>query len=666
MKKIRQIIGKLPIPAWLAGVVTVLFCEILLQLWTVQSPDAGTLALITLFALALGCVLSQALSFIGKYAWGKWTVTGLLGLIAAFYLMEYFVRDFFRVYMSLDTIIAGAGGVAAGFGDVVLDMILKGLWRIVLMLLPVIGYGLFAKPVETQWRTRWILLTAALAAYGLSFGLVRSQPTLHEQMGAKYHFDVAVQRFGLNVGLVLDWVHSGEAEAAGEAFLTEAPPAPETEPARQPAEAEPEAEIVHYGKNASVDFDAIKAAETDYRYAAIHDYVAGQNATSQNAYTGLFAGKNLIFITAEAFSREVLDEKLTPTLYRMANRGIHFTDFYQPKWGASTTGGEFANLTGLLPLDGTCMYEPVEQDMFLLIGKQLQKLGYASAAYHPNDCTFYDRNKTHTSLGYDYFMGYGNGIEEGVVGQWPQSDLEAVNFFLPRHLEDTPFGLYFMSVSGHSLYTKKGNAMGRKNFDKVADLPYSDPVKVYLAANLELEYAMESMVRQLDQAGILEDTVIVISPDHYPYGLEKDSRGNALAELYGFKPENDMDHDHNALIIWSPCLEGKNLSVDAPVCSLDILPTLSNLFGLPFDSRLLVGRDVFSEAMPLALWPDFSWKTQAGFYNGLTGEFSPAEGETVDEDYVNRVKAMVQNKISYSRKVMELNYFDHLSKMLHN
>ena len=419
-----------------------------------------------------------------------------------------------------------------------------------------------------------------------------------------------------------------------------------------------------------MDLDFAQLAQTagNKLIANVHQYVGSLTPSLKNAYTGLLAGKNLIFISAEALCKEVIDPELTPTLYRLANEGIRFDDYYQPKWGAGTTSGEFSNLTGLVPTSGgSCMVEPGQQNMFLLLGKQLQKLGYASAAYHNNDYKFYNRHRTHTNLGYDIFMGYGNGMEEGVTGQWPQSDLEMMEFTIPQHLDQTPFSLYYMSVSGHSTYTIKENAMARKNYDEVnafaqkTGKTWSEPVKCYMAANLELEKAMAYTLDTLEKAGILEDTVIVISPDHFPYGLENTKSpqgGNCLEELYG--PISKGQHDHNVLSIWSPCLEELDLVADSPTYSLDILPTVSNLFGLDFDSRLLVGRDVLSTAEPLVLWPNFCWKTDRGYYDASSGTFLPAPGaQPVDEAYLQRIKAAVQNKIRYSQQVIDLNYFNY-------
>ena len=122
--------------------------------------------------------------------------------------------------------------------------------------------------------------------------------------------------------------------------------------------------------------------------------------------------------------------------------------------------------------------------------------------------------------------------------------------------------------------------------------------------------------------------------------------------------------DSNALIIWSGCLEDMDLKVEEPVYSLDILPTLSNLFGVEYDSRLLVGRDVFSEELPLVLWPDYSWKTDKGTYDATNGVFTPAQGQSVEEDYIDYVSALVHNKFRFCSSVQSSYYFNTLSKLL--
>ena len=671
----REKLGKYPIPVWLFAVVTAAYCESLLHVWTTDSVSLLRYLTVLCFGIGFGGVLGCVFSFFGGKTWGKWLSAGVMALVTVLYIVEYFVTDAYVSFMGLGTLLGGAKGVATDFADVVLALVARDFWRILVFLLPVFAYALLAAPKAMSWKQRSIAAGAAAAAYGLAFALVFGMGTDAARLTTDYNLDSAIRCFGLNVGLTLDLGRGSDSEeAAGEFVTVETAPvvAVESEPEQtQPEQTLPqETQPVVYAPNV-MDFDFAQLAETESnkRIASIHRYVNSVTPTLKNEYTGLFQGKNLIIIAAESFSGDVIDPELTPTLYRLANQGIRFTDFYQPMWGGSTSSGEFSILSGLVAASGTnSIKEGRQQDLFLSIGKQLQKEGYYSQAFHNHLYTFYDRDKTHTFYGYDSFMGMHNGMEEGVREVWPESDLEMMDFTVPLYIDKQPFSVYYMTVSGHARYTTDGNAMSRKNIGAVQDLPYSDKVKAYYACQLELEYAMESLVRQLEEAGIADDTVIVLTADHYPYALEKsatwDNRKDYVSELYGYKPANNAQRDHNALILWSGCLEGKNIVVDTPTYSLDILPTLSNLFGVAYDSRLLVGRDVFSDAEPLALWQDFTWKTDKGLYNPEGGTFTPAEGVSVEEGYVDRIKALVQNKIHYSREVQQTDYFNYLSKAM--
>lgn len=670
--KVKEKLGTYPIPSWLFALGTVLYCETVFYLWTAEEFSAGRFGAVLAFAVGFGGVLAQIVSFFGHKKWGKWVSVALMTLISVMYIVEYFVSDAYVTFMPMGTLFGGAKGVMTDFISVVLDIVVRGFWRILVMLLPVLIYALLAKPVQTSWRLRWFGLVLAIAGYLGGFWMVQTIGTDSARLGSAYNFDSAIRCFGLNMGFTLDALHSGSGAEEG-AFVTVDSPKPvpaETESRDTPESDGEEAAAEPVDRTPNImdlDFEALAEKESNSRIARIHKYVSTVEPTLRNEYTGLFKGKNLIIITAEAFSKEVIDKERTPTLYRLANEGIRFDDFYQPMWGGSTSSGEFSVLTGLVSASGTnSIKESRQQELFLAMGKQLQKQGYYSAAYHNHLYNFYDRDKTHTYYGYDTYMGMNNGMEEGVKERWPESDLEMMDFTVPLYIDHQPFNIYYMTVSGHCRYNTMGNAMSKKNYDVVKDMDCSETVKAYYACQMELEYAMESLVSQLEEAGIADDTVIVLTADHYPYGLEPgDSWNNAkdyVAELYGYDPKNHVERDHNALIIWSGCLEGRNLAIEEPTYSLDILPTLSNLFGLSYDSRLLVGRDVFSDAEPIVLWYDYTWKTDKGIYNSEKRTFTPAPGVEVDDAYVERIKNIVYNKIYYSREVQNTDYFNYLWK----
>lgn len=666
MKKVRSKFGTVPVPGWLFVLFMTLFCEVMMHLWVMQGFAFARFGAVVLFALGFGCLLGTVTSFFGWKGADKWVAAGISFLLIVLYLVEYFVSDTYQVFMTMETLFSGAGGVMTDFADEVFMVVFRGLGRIFLFLLPWAAYILFAKSVPTSWRTRYFVTAGILVCYLAGYGLVQAGSDA-ARWKTNYNFDSAVRSFGLNTSLALDVVNGGENQNEEEFVVIDAPAAPvavETQPVEQQPEEE---KFVPQPQVMDLDFAALYEQEKERgftRVANLHKYVNTVQPSMTNEYTGMFEGKNLIVVVAEAFSKEVIDPELTPTLYRMANQGVLFHDYYQPMWAGSTSSGEYSVLTGLVASRGTAsVYEATEQDLFFTMGKQLQRLGYNTFAYHNHLMDFYGRNVTHPQFGYDSFMALGNGMEEGVREIWPESDQEMIDFTVSQYVDKQPFHVYYMTVSGHCRYNRGGNKMSNKNYEKVKDLDTSEGVKCYIAANLELENAMASLVKQLEEAGIADDTVIVISTDHYPYGLEWDDPKD-IERLYGFRYKNVMQRDHSALILWSGCIEDMDLEITAPTYSLDILPTLCNLFGLEYDSRLLVGRDVFSDTEAIVLWYDYTWITEKGTYDSATGKFTPKEGVEVEDGYVERIAALVSNKIKYSREAASIDYFNYLSKEL--
>ncbi len=656
---------KKTIPVWIFLASTSLYNELLLHYWITQEWSIGRVLVLALFALGFGGILGSLIGLIPSERWQKWTAVALSALIGAFWVTEYFISDTYQVFMTPNLMLSGAGGVMEDYFDLVVSLVARGFWRILLVLVPPATYAVFGKATKAGWNVQGVLAVVSIACCLLGILGTHQFTGDYDRLRKTYEFDSAVRTVGLNMAVVLEGVNSGADESAPAFVEVVQAPIAVTEPVTQEVTVEKE-----YPDNVieRLYFDAMAESKEKSSEDALHLYDESQTPSKENQYTGLFKGKNLILITAEAFSHKVIDPELTPTLYRMATQGIEFTEFYQPAWGTSTISGEFSNVVGLVPVaGGMCINEARQQDLFLTMGHQLQDQGYYSAAYHNHNHTYYNRHLTHPYLGYDTFIAQYNGLE-GVDHMWPESDLQLIEATFPKHLDEQPFSLYYMTVSGHSSYTKQNNYQSRKNYDQVAHLSWTEPIKCYLAAQLELEYAMEALLGYLEEAGIADDTVIVISPDHYPYGLEESSAwknySNHLQLLMGMEEYDRHLRDENSLIIWSGCLEGMELRVDEPVYSLDILPTISNLFGVDFDSRLLVGRDVFSDTEPLVLWADFSWKTEKGFYDAIADEFHPEDDQTVSQEYIDYIHSLVANKITYSRSVQRQDYFNYLSKEL--
>lgn len=408
-----------------------------------------------------------------------------------------------------------------------------------------------------------------------------------------------------------------------------------------------------------IDFDKLIKNEEDNTIKEMHKYFSSQEASKKNKYTGMFKDKNLIVLVGESFSSLAIREDLTPNLYKLYKEGFQFDNFYTPIFPVSTADGEYITDTSLIPKEGVWSFLRVAGNyMPYSYANVFEKQGYSSNAYHNHTATYYERDKYIETMGYNSYLAVGTGLEDRMdTSNWPNSDYEMVKTTVDDYINNEKFMAYYMTVSGHMNYTKLGSAMVYKNWEQVKDLPYSNKAKGYLAANIELDKAVGELLSRLEQAGKLEDTVIVISGDHYPYGLTL----GEINELSTFERDDKFEKFRMPFLIWSGSMKGP-IKVEKIGSSLDVLPTVLNLFGAEFDSRLLMGRDILSDSDPIVIFSDRSFITDKGRYNSLTEQFTPNEGVTIEEGYVDKINTIIYKKYQMSRLILENDYYKHVFK----
>ena len=410
-----------------------------------------------------------------------------------------------------------------------------------------------------------------------------------------------------------------------------------------------------------IDWNKLITNETNDTIKAMHSYFSIQNATNQNEYTGMFKGKNLIVFVAEAFSPMAIDENLTPNLFKLYQEGFQFDNFYTPLFPVSTADGEYITDTSLIPKEGVwSIYRINGNYMPYSYANVFENLGYTSRAYHNNTYNYYNRDTYLKTMGYDSYLACKNGLEKRINCKiWPQSDYEMIKTTVEDYVNDEHFLAYYMTVSGHLEYTRYDNMMSSRNWNQVKDLNISDAAKAYLAANIEFDKAIGELIKQLEENGKLEDTVIAISGDHYPYGLTL----NQINELSSYTKDDNFEKHHMSFLLWNSEME-KPIKVEKYASSLDVLPTILNLFGIEYDSRLLMGTDIMSNSMPLVIYSNRSFITEKCRYNALTKEIIPNENSTCTEEEVKTINNIIYNKFKYSKLILENDYYRKLYKEL--
>lgn len=690
-RKRIHILWMLPV-LWLAGTMP----ELMLHIVTAKGPTDlwnGGMLLGALFSLVSALAVFALVTILPwKRArfWVAFSYCVLMLLLCGSQLVYYGVFGTFYSAFS-----AANGGQVLEFWYIALQSLLRNLLWLILMALPMVALLVLRKRFYQAWNLKFRLLSLipAVAAVVVQLVLVLSLAHFGGTGAGSpydlYHYNadsyLSANRLGMMTAFRLDVTRliSGQ-QPQGSIDLqtptvTMPPLTKPTEPATQPTEStgtqestepsqtEPSTEpvtepTIDTSPNVlDIDFDTLIANEDKAAIREVHQFFQSREPSNKNEKTGIFEGCNLVMITAEAFSHLVVTEEWTPTLYKMMHEGYYFTNYYVPTWGASTTDGEYCFVTGTYPKSGTWSFrDSADNYMPLTMSMQLIDRGYNAYAYHGHTYTYYNRNEYLSNLGY-YYRGYGGSSDGATNGlpikkTWPESDLEVVDVTTADYVNNAPFTAYYMSISGHMNFAFNENVMSRKNKAYVESLPYSEPVQAYIACQLELEFSLKLLMERLEEAGQLENTVFVITADHYPYGLTDE----AISELLGHEVETNFELFRNGCIIYKPGMTPE--TIDKPCSHFDILPTLSNLFGLEFDSRLYMGRDVFSDAPGLVVFPNYSWITDYARFNARTGKVENLTDYEVTKEYTSAVMKDLTNRFAVSIRILDYDYWSILFK----
>ena len=630
------------------SLINILYLELIYHLFVFKTFEFKSILFITLFSLLTSLFIDLITSFFNKKL-NKWLFIGINAFIYVLFLAQYINFKFYGNIISVYSVFHG--GQVFGFFGAIWAVIKENIFRCLLLFIPVSLLFIFHKKIKSEsfnpkilWKKALVLLiTFIITVLSLNLDTEKSIYTAKNLYYNHHYPNQMAQTFGILTTMRLDLERtiSGFEEKTIEVAET-----PDKEVNKNPK--------IEYNV-ADIDYDSLIKNETNEEIKNIHNYVKSSTPSEKNIYTGMFKGKNLIAIVAEAFSPIAVNKDLTPTLYKLVNSGFVFNNFYTPIYYVSTSDGEYVTLNSLLPKESVWSFSKSSKNYLpYAYGNIFKEMGYTTYAFHDGTYKYYNRHLSHPNMGYTY-KACGNGLEKSMKCKiWPQSDLEMINATYDYYKDSEHFMTYYMTISGHLQYNFYGNNMSYRNRDLVKDLDKSTAIKAYIAAQKELDKALEELLNKLEADGKLDDTVIVLSADHYPYGLTTDQ----ISEIMNIE-DSKFDVHKNNLVIWSSTMK-EPIEINKYGESLDILPTVLNLFGIDFDSRLLMGRDLLSNSDGLVIFNDRSWITDKGKYNASTKVFAPFNNEQVDEDYIESINTKVYNKFVISKNILETNYYKYV------
>lgn len=400
--------------------------------------------------------------------------------------------------------------------------------------------------------------------------------------------------------------------------------------------------------------------ESNSTYNKLNKYFINRNITPKNEKTGIYKDKNLIVILMESTNYIAIDKDRYPTIYKLWSEGTSFRNNYSPRNSCSTGNNEMTVMTSLYTINQTCTANRYKDNVYPeSIFNMFNDLGYVTTSYHDYADHYYSRKTIHKNMGSSqYYNASDLGIKwSSLYKEWP-SDTDLISSSVPHFINEDKFMVFLTSVTTHQPYVVESE-FGDKNLDKLSDTDYPITIKRYMSKMYELDKALEMLLDELEKAGKLDDTVIALFGDHYPYGLQTSD----ISEVVGYDASINNEMDRTPMIIYN---HGQEPEVVEDYTSLiDLLPTLLNMFDVDYDPRLYFGNDIFSDYDHKAYFADGSWQDEIGYYSASKGKFTPKdENNTYTNEEIININKEISTKQQMSALAIKNDYFNYLFKGL--
>ena len=410
--------------------------------------------------------------------------------------------------------------------------------------------------------------------------------------------------------------------------------------------------------------DKIIENETNPNLNNITNYIKNATITNYNDHTGIFEGKNLIVIMMESANEIIINKDLYPNFYKLYTEGISFKNNFSPRNSCSTGNNEFSGMTGLYTIQNNCTANIYRDNTyFTSIFNLFKNAGYKTSSMHNYTEHYYARSIIHKNLGSDIYYGVQDlGINYyNVYKDW-SSDEDFMNAAMDITLNNNatnPYMLWLTTVSSHQPYGVSSEE-GDKYLSITENSDYSMQLRRYMSKLKTLDNSLGILLERLKASNTLDDTVIVLYGDHYPYGLKNSDINSVLS--YDL---SDYEVERTPMVIYNSTI--KSEVVDKYSSFVNLTPTVANLFNLDYDPREYMGTDVFSdEYLNIVAFADGSWKNSEAFYDARTASIKYYTDKTYTTDEIVNINNIVTTKMQVSEAIIRNNYFNYLENAINS
>ena len=410
-------------------------------------------------------------------------------------------------------------------------------------------------------------------------------------------------------------------------------------------------------------------------------YEENRTVQSVNDYSGIFKGKNVITIHAESLQAFTIGlsfngQEVTPNLNKLVSKGMYFNNFYAQVGVGTSSDSEFTYATSLLPANNGTVFVNYFNNKYATIQKMMHDEGYYVFSMHGNVGDFWNRDTMHINMGYDKFYSrssfvideeYGLGLSDESFFRQVVPMIKDISTSLNK-----PYYGTLITLTNHTPW-RDTELFSDYDLTMTTEIDGEEVVRDYLEGTMMGNYikavnymdkAIGKFISDMDDEGLLDNTVIVIYGDHdarlgkkqfnYMYNYDPVNDRLLTEDDPGYKEFNDYDYELSKkvpYIIWTKDMD-KGMEIDTPMGMIDASVTLGNMLGVY--NKYALGKDIMniSKSDGIVVFKDGSYITDKVYYSAKNGEVYTISNGVISDDYLKKNSEYADRIISVSYDII--------------
>lgn len=376
--------------------------------------------------------------------------------------------------------------------------------------------------------------------------------------------------------------------------------------------------------------------------------------------------KNILIVQLESVQefvahKTINGQEITPNLNKFLDENIEFTNMHMQSY-SSTADSEYAMVTSTYPVENGMSYSKYFANTYDNIFEMFNSKNYYTSYMHGNVPNFWNRGNVYSRMNLNdvvFLDKFENQTE--MISGYLSDELFYRQAVQKMQQQETPFMTFLVAASSHTAFDLPG-IIDKEQKVTIDVGKYKDTFfGNYIEAMNYADYAFGILIDELKQAGLYENTAILVFGDHNGLSMYDEELQEFLKETNTDLTDVDLKLNYTRVLCGMKIPSVKeHMEINKVINKLDLKPTFAYLCnledGFSLGTNIFASKDFVCLNNGRIIAQDYYFDGE--WYNISTGEEINLENISQEE------KEKLEQYYNYMKKELDISFSVNINDLL--